>query len=114
MIRKIIEHHPDRRVADPGFLRQVGEGMAERPFLKPTLESRGHGPFGVNIRKRLVKGLPTSLTLESPGIDGETDSFPMDGEIANPVLPMTETDQSIGLSQWGQHSGGETVSTLTW
>ena len=104
----VVEHLPDRRVADSRLFGQMGEGVTERSFFKPCLKPHRHGPFGVDIGKGLIKRLPARFTAKAPGINGKTDPFPVDGEIADPVLPPTEADQSIRtamIASFGGRSG---------
>ena len=104
----IVEHLTDRRVADSRLFGQMGEGVAEGSFLQPGFQPDRHGPFGVDIGKGLIKRLPARFTAKAPGIDGESHPFPVDGEVADPVLPATEADQSIGTAMdaaFGRRNG---------
>ena len=104
----VVEHHPDRRIADPGFFGQVSERVPKGFLFQPFLESHRHGPFGIHVREEFVKGLPARFTSESPGYDGETHPFPVDREVPNPILPATEAHQSIGTAMdaaFGRRNG---------
>jgi len=108
LIRIVVEHHPDRRIADPGFLGQVGEWVAEGPLFQPILEPCRHGPFGIHVREVLVKGPSAGFAPEAPGNDGETDPLPVNRKVPDPVLPASETDQVIGTAMdaaYGRRDG---------
>ena len=72
--------------------------MTEGLFLKPPLQPGRHEPLVVHGRKGLIEGPSTGLAAEAPGIDGDPDPLPVDGEVTDPLLPVAETDQGTGTA----------------
>lgn len=70
----------------------------ERHFIVPTIYPE----------KGLITRLPSCFVIKTPGINGLTNSFPVDGEVADLVLSATEADQSIRtamIASFGERSG---------
>ena len=92
----VVEDLPDGEGPDPGFLGQLAEGVAEGLFLKPGLEPGRHEPLVVYGGKWLIEGPSAGLAPKAPGIDGDPDPFPVNGEVPDPLLPASEADQGAG------------------
>ena len=91
----VVEHFTDRRVVDSCLFSQMGEGGAERSLFKPCFKPHRHGAFGGDIRKGLIKRLPAGFASETPGINGKTNPFPVEGKVSYPGLPATQAEQSL-------------------
>ena len=94
----VIEDLPDGEGSDSRLLCQLAEGVAEGLFLKPGLEPGRHEPPVVYGGKWLIERPSTGLAAEAPGVDGDPDPFPVDGEVPDPLLPASESDQVDGTA----------------
>ena len=103
----VIEDLPDGEGSDFRLLCQLAEGVAEGLFLKPGLEPGRHEPLVVDGRKGLIEGPSTGFAAEAPGIDGDPDPFSVDGEVPDPLLPASESNQVDGTAMDASSGRGE-------
>ena len=94
----VVENLPDGEGPDSRLFGQLAEGVAEGLFLKPGLEPGRHETLVVHGGKGLIERPSAGLAAEAPGIDGDPDPLPVDGEVTDPLLPVAETDQGTGTA----------------
>ena len=92
----VVEDLPDGEGPDSRLFGQLAKGVAEGFLLKPGFEPGRHEPLVVHGGKRLIERPSAGLAAEAPGIDGNPDPFPVNGEVPDPLLPASEADQGTG------------------
>jgi len=76
----------------------MGKGTFNGLLPDPLSQPCGHKSLLIHIGERFIKGLFTSPALVTAGIDMDTHSFAMHGQVPDKLLPSAKAYKTTGIA----------------